>query len=116
MKILDYITTMAINGKMFNSKLRPYALDPECEVFVLDSETNILIYDAEKVEGPQENKEEKYGMCVIGDTLYQGVIKHASTKEELIDDYGKLVSRGIVNPSSKTGRFLRTIVKDSLKR
>ena len=111
MKILDYITMASLTGKHVYGSLNKFAADRECEVFVLESSAVIVICDTEKLGFKEKGmSDDKYAMCIIKD-YNSGVLKTSESKEELLDDYAKLVTEGLVD-----SRRSSTSIKEDIQK
>jgi len=112
MKILDYLTFMSINDKKVPGYLQKLAVDTECEVFALESESVIAICDITKLGGLKSG--DKYGMYVMGRWANK-IVKTSQSKEELIEDYARLVVEGIVD-LTRSSSSIDEKVKKTLKK
>ena len=116
MKILDYITQASIAGKaVCESDVNSFARDINAEVFALNADSVIIICDTKKMQFKKVAKiEEQYAMCLVG-RWDNAIIKTSNSKEELIEDYSKLVISGLVDVR-RSSTNLKEQVKDAMKK
>jgi len=110
MKILDYITMSVMNEKRLPDRLTDFAIDPNSDVYAIENGGVIVIFETEKCNQRNSNKDFKYSMYALGRSD-RGFVKGANTKDELISDYANLVALGAMDDTGWSSSLTKTLQK-----
>ena len=94
MKILDYITMVRLTKSKMPNGILELSKDIDADVFQLDQEGYAIVICETAKLGTSfpVDEEQKYVMYITGKDF--GWLKMADTKEELVQQYAKLESKG----------------------